>query len=438
MKPWLRSLQGRVFLAAVVVFMLGFASVILFVYESGAYLRLSLMQLQATEIAAGFSSASDPRRLPATHAGGALSYTLYDGQGGLLWYSPDRSGPIPRSKAQLRMLTPGIHLSLPRGRGDVITAALRLPDGAVLLVAKDDVREREVIGMVMSSRYVQALLLFLPLAALAAWLIRWLVKRSLAPLARAARATQGIVPEDPGYRLDLRGMPQEVAPLAAAVNLALERLTLALERERQLVADAAHELRTPLTVLDLRLQQGQADGALDWPAVQGNMQDLRRRVHQLLSLAQHERARQGAAPARARLARVCREVVAAMMPLYDACGRRLSVALIEGAVVRGHAEEIKDAIRNGLENALWHGEGEVRLRLHRSENGFVLDICDEGDGIPPAHREAVFERFRKGAAVSAGSGLGLAIVRRVMHNAGGSAAFVSVRPCVLRLCFVAA
>nr|WP_249364011.1 HAMP domain-containing sensor histidine kinase [Bordetella trematum] len=125
------------------------------------------------------------------------------------------------------------------------------------------------------------------------------------------------------------------------------------------------------------------------------------------------------------------------MPLYDACGRRLSVALIEGAVVRGHAEEIKDAIRNGLENALWHGEGEVRLRLHRSENGFVLDICDEGDGIPPAHREAVFERFRKGAAVSAGSGLGLAIVRRVMHNAGGSAAFVSVRPCVLRLCFVA-
>lgn len=438
MKPWLRSLQARVFLAAVLVFMLGFASVILFVYESGAYLRLSLMQLQAAEIAGGFTSASDPLQLPRSHAGGALSYTLYDGQGGLLWYSPDRSGPIRRSKAELRRLTPGIHLSLPRGKGDVITAALRLPDGAVLLVAKDDVREREVISMVMSSRYVQALLLFLPLAALAAWLIRWLVKRSLAPLERAARATQGIVPEDPGYRLDLREMPQEIVPLAAAVNSALDRLTLALERERQLVADAAHELRTPLTVLDLRLQQGQADGAIDWPAVQGNMQDLRRRVHQLLSLAQHERARQGAAPATAKLARVCREVVAAMIPLYDASGRRLSVSLIEGAVVRGHAEELKDAIRNGLENALRHGEGEVRLRLHRSESGFVLDICDEGDGIPLAQREAVFARFRKGTGVGTGSGLGLAIVRRVMHNAGGSAVFVSVRPCVLRLCFVAA
>ena len=67
-----------------------------------------------------------------------------------------------------------------------------------------------------------------------------------------------------------------------------------------------------------------------------------------------------------------------------------------------------------------------------------VSISDEGQGVPLAHQEAMFERFRKGRQGSSGTGLGLPIVRRVIENAGGSVSFDAALPSTLRLSLPAA
>ena len=83
------------------------------------------------------------------------------------------------------------------------------------------------------------------------------------------------------------------------------------------------------------------------------------------------------------------------------------------------------ALRNGLRNAARHARGRIELRAAVEDGRVLIDIDDDGEGVPPAQREAVFAPFRRGDGVreraSRGFGLGLAIVRRVAQAHGGTA-----------------
>jgi len=89
-------------------------------------------------------------------------------------------------------------------------------------------------------------------------------------------------------------------------------------------------------------------------------------------------------------------------------------------------------LRNLLENALFHGAGSIRVTLRTGicsdggDNFVVMEVTDEGAGVPPAKRDHVFERFRKAVQGSPGAGLGLAIVRHVVRMHGGTVSFVPV------------
>ena len=111
-----------------------------------------------------------------------------------------------------------------------------------------DARDELVFGVAARS-----LAPFLALIPMLAVLIGIVVRRSLAPLQRVARAV-GFRSAAALHPLSTEGIPPEIQPMVQALNDLLDRLGHALEAQRAFVADAAHELRTPLTALRLQLQ----------------------------------------------------------------------------------------------------------------------------------------------------------------------------------------
>ncbi|MDE1932171.1 MAG: HAMP domain-containing histidine kinase, partial [Alphaproteobacteria bacterium] len=210
-----------------------------------------------------------------------------------------------------------------------------------------------------------------------------------------------------------------------------DRLAEAYAAERRITADAAHALRTPLAVLSLRLQRARHRGTIDWPAIENELAQITAMVSQLLDLARKEaqpRRDDIAAMPVVNVSRLVREAAAGVVLLMEHQGRALEIDAPEVVVVHGQADDLRDLVRNLLENALWHGRGTVRIGVRRNDlnrGRVMLDVIDEGDGVPLGMEEEAFARFHKIHANSPGSGLGLAIVRHVARSHGGDARFVS-------------
>ena len=282
----------------------------------------------------------------------------------------------------------------------------------------------------------QDMLVLMPIA-LGAIALTWLISAwSLRQLASASREASLVGPNELTARISTRRLPREVRPLVDAVNAALDRLAEAYEGERRFVADAAHELRTPLAVLSLRLQRAKLHGTPEWSAIDVDLARVNGLVAQLLDLARKEHGRQTApAPGWSivNLSRIAREAAAEVVPLADQSRRSIEVALPDALPVRGHAEDLRDTLRNLLGNALLHGSGTVRVTGHVDAQRVVMTVSDEGEGVPVEQRAEMFNRFRKGRQNSPGHGLGLAIAREVAVAHGGSIEFLPGQGCHVRL-----
>ncbi|MDX8480675.1 HAMP domain-containing sensor histidine kinase [Mesorhizobium sp. VK24D] len=272
-------------------------------------------------------------------------------------------------------------------------------------------------------------------AAALSWII---IAWSLRHLASASREAAIVGPANPSVRISMKRLPEEIRPLVVAVNGALDRLSEAYEMERRFVADAAHELRTPLAVLSLRLQRAKLDQNPDWPAIDSDVSSLHRLVEQLLDLARKDQA-QLALPdlSVVNLSRIAREAAASVIPLAEERHREIEVDLPNSLPVQGRADDLRDMVRNLLDNALLHGSGKVRLisELANEPGGpeIWITVSDEGKGVPEHLRDEVFERFRKADTESPGHGLGLAIVREVARTHGGSVGFLPGSPARIRV-----
>jgi signal transduction histidine kinase len=291
---------------------------------------------------------------------------------------------------------------------------------------------------VRHSRAAQAALRsVLPLLAVApalALVIGWLVSRSLAPLQRLAVEVRS---RDSGslQALPEEGLPDEVLPLVQSLNALLDRLGAALAAQRHFVGDAAHELRSPLTALKLQVQvmrrapdEATRDEAAR--ALTAGVDRATRLVEQLLALARSEAGPPrdaGATP----LAELVRQAMADVAPLADARGTTLELDVAEdaeGVTVPGDGDAVVLA-RNLIDNAVRYSPpgGHVSVWVGTDTTDAtapVLQVDDDGPGIPPADREMVFDRFvrRDNAADQTGSGLGLAIVRQVALRQGAEVA----------------
>ncbi|KIY40361.1 histidine kinase [Pseudomonas sp. 10-1B] len=428
-----RSLRGRILVALLLVFALGFGNLAIHLYGTRDELRRAVLAIQARAISDGIAGASDVGRLPLSYGGTELAYTLFSADGKVLWFSENLDRPRRLRPEGLQRESHWWRWSPVGGR--IINVPVRLADGSILMVRRNDLHEREMIDDLLLDRLRQSLVIMLPLGVVSGLLILWLLHWTLRPVRRAARLAHGIGPNEPARRIPLADLPSEIHPLAEAANSALDRLATAYAAERRFVADAAHELRTPLTVLDLRLQDARDSQQPNWSALDQEMKQMRRLVTQLLELARQDGAsneRHGVSR-QAKVSRMAREAVAALLPLFESQRRTIELDIEDGLLCRGNVDELRDALTNLLENALMHGAGNVCLKLRRQNDTVVLDVTDQGAGVPAENQEAMFQRFRKGQQGSGGTGLGLAIVRRIIENAGGRVNFVADKPSTVRI-----
>jgi len=219
----------------------------------------------------------------------------------------------------------------------------------------------------------------------------------------------------------------ELSELREVLARATTALKQAKETQERLLADAAHELRTPLTLmrtsLDLALRRGRTPGEL-----RSALRETHEEVVRLTALANRlldtvALGKGELVPAPTDLRDLAAIATDAVRPDAQERGLRISLDAPGPATIQGHADSLRQALDNLLSNALkFAPKGtEVLVRVAREGSSWVLSVRDEGPGIPPAERAAVFEPFHRVPGSKPGAGLGLTIVHEVARLHGGRA-----------------
>jgi len=432
----------------VAVFVLGLAAAFLSyrteVYDITSDLRTRTLENQARELLATVRVGQDGSlavEVPADwrqvygDSSRRFVYTVFDASHRPRAWSSNLTSPLPYIPVDSPdTLGPVEFIGAGSGRRAIVAA--RGPQGTTVLVGRGD-RDRDELVDSLFEEGSEQLTVIVPFALLGLALI-WLISGwSLRPIARASREAAQVGPRAPDMRISAAQLPREIQPLVDAVNGALDRLARAYSAERRLTADAAHELRTPLAVLNLRLQRARLTGNIEWSAIERELAQMGRLVDQLLDLARKEslaRERRTEDLPTVNLSRVVREAAATVLPLMEAAGRELDVEVPDAVQVRGSSDDLRDMVRNLLENAALHGRGKVRARIQSPVKGaglVAIEVADAGPGVPAGQEEAVFQRFRRLNVDTPGSGLGLAIVRHVARSHGGDAHFLPGTGCVV-------
>ncbi|MFD7129930.1 ATP-binding protein [Streptomyces sp. NPDC059894] len=272
--------------------------------------------------------------------------------------------------------------------------------------------ERSAVGTALTVMLIGFPLLLAVVAG-----VTWLVtRRALRPVEGIRREMAAITASaDLARRVPEPDTHDEIARLARTTNETLAALETAVERQRRFVADASHELRSPLASLRTQLEVGAAHPELlDVPGAVEDTVRLQNLAADLLLLA---RLDAGERPVDARLD-------LAALARREAAGRARVTVDAESVGVTGSRGQLGRVLANLLDNAERHARSAVTVAVRREGRRAVVEVADDGDGVPEADRERVFERFvRLDAARSrddGGAGLGLAIARDVAVRHGGT------------------
>lgn len=280
-------------------------------------------------------------------------------------------------------------------------------------------------------------MLLLPLAlvvGLAAYVAADLMYRPLRKLTFAAKtlAAEGRIGQlqDPG--------DHDFSPLAQEINVLLQRISSEVERQERLVSDVAHDLRTPLTVIRGRLETALMQGnASDYPSA---MRTAIREAERLSAMAESilRSGLRGDEFGAIELSSVLVESVDRWRPAFEKRG-----ATLEISATRCHAritgEEWNSILDNLLDNEFKYGGDHCHVSLTAGEN-VVLEVRDNGPGVPDDERKRVFDRFVRldTSRSSEGHGLGLYLCASFVRKRGGSIEILSEPGMALRLTLPAA
>ena len=282
----------------------------------------------------------------------------------------------------------------------------------------------EIIKGVMVPQFI-----ILPLAVLLVWLA---LVRGIQPLSDLEQRIRARKPDDLSP-IEESHIPQEVAPLVDSINDLLTRLTTSLSTQRRFLADAAHQLKTPLA--GLRMQAELAQRETNPQDIRGSLQQIARSsirathtVNQLLALARAETTGRALPIATIDLAQLVLDVIRDSVPRSLEHGVDLGYEGPEQTPaechITGNSTLLQEMVRNLIDNAIhYSGRGGVvtaRILLDRYSRVQVLQVEDNGPGVPEAERELVLQPFYRALGTNVdGSGLGLAIVNEIVqqHNA---------------------
>jgi two-component system sensor histidine kinase TctE len=325
----------------------------------------------------------------------------------------------------------------------VRVAALALQqDGRSVIVqaAETKVKRQRLTRHIL----VGVLIIETVLLATVAFLV-WLgIGKGLAPLRGLSHEIEALSSRD------MRPIPEEHVPVEAqsivrALNELLQRLSTVLRSQQDFVSNAAHQLRTPLAGLQMEIEYALRQRKPDeWRRALETLAPLSARtahlVNQLLTLARTEGGTSvSAAFEPVDLRRQIVDVAAQWMP--QAIAKDIDLGLeLDDAVVPGNPFLLNELISNLIDNAIQYSapRGRVTVRTHTRRGVVVIEVEDEGIGIPREERRNVLRRFYRVAdAPGGGCGLGLAIVREIaeLHDAiidirqppGGKGTLVAIR-----------
>jgi len=269
--------------------------------------------------------------------------------------------------------------------------------------------------------------------ALGVLIARALTRQALRPLddvtAALTRFASGDLTPQP-IAADER---HELGSLAAVYNGAIkqmERAFAARDRAntsmRQFIADAGHQLRTPLTVVQgfiAILRRGGFDSSTDRDRILDTMNDQSRIMGSLIDkLILLERWESPEAPPSTTPIDVGTLVADLVAPIADAHpDRQFAVSTQAGILAEIDPTELGYVVTNLTDNAVKYGQGRVAVSVHTQNSTAIIEVADEGPGIPSTDAIRVFDRFYRGTQRDvAGSGLGLAIVKRAVERARGT------------------
>ncbi|TCC50665.1 HAMP domain-containing histidine kinase [Kribbella capetownensis] len=297
----------------------------------------------------------------------------------------------------------------------------------IVVVASSVETQRETVTTV--TKY---LLVGFPILLIVVGVAGWiLVGQALGPVERIRSRVQGIESSDLTERVPVPETQDEIARLAVTMNEMLDRLQSGQATQRRFVSDASHELRSPLATLTAALEVIDADTTgRAWHELRQVMEAetdrMRRLVEDLLLLAKAD-------DAGLRMHRTdvdLDDLVEAEVRRLREAARDLAVATdVHPVRLVGDPLRLSQLIRNLVDNAARAAHSTVRLSTAEIDGHAVLTIEDDGDGVPEADRNRVFERFVRldtsRARASGGSGLGLSIVLEIAKAHRGSVGLAS-------------
>ncbi|NJC68931.1 HAMP domain-containing protein [Planosporangium thailandense] len=286
--------------------------------------------------------------------------------------------------------------------------------------------------------FTYALGFFPPVTSLTAIAVALITSQVLAhgmtaPLREMTAAARAMARGDYSRRVRATSR-DEVGQLAEAFNHMAADLASADQQRRELIANVSHELRTPISALRAVLENivdgvASADPATLRTAL-AQTERLGRLVSELLDLSRIDAGVLALDLEEFPIADLFADVVAEAEVAAAARDRKIvfrTEVVPADATVHADRERLHQVVVNLLDNAVRHGpsDGTVTVRGRRDADQVVIDVVDEGPGIPGEERHRVFERFTRGdRSTGGGTGLGLAIARWVVELHHGTIAVV--------------
>lgn len=299
----------------------------------------------------------------------------------------------------------------------IIGRSVRLPGAAEPLYFQVAQSSRDLDAQRARTRSI----LFWSLSVLGLGLLAMAAFQSTYGLAPLRRVSDAIAAIRSGRAKRVAAQfPVEVAPLVGEINELLDHGEAQAEAARRHAGNLAHALKTPMSIM-----LGEARGRDDPLArtVEAQVAVMRRHVDHQLARARAA-GRRAASSARTPVWPAVEAIVRTVTRLH---GGRVTIDLAgdRSIAFRGERQDLEEMVGNLVENAAIHGGGRVFITIEAGDAMVLVQVEDDGPGIPEAKRSRLFERGERLDTDKPGTGLGLAIVRDVAEMYGGSVALDS-------------
>ena len=308
-------------------------------------------------------------------------------------------------------------------------------DKGLCLFVGNDWGEVQNYGRVVLQTFAWVFLLSLTLAVAGGLLLSSAFLRRIETIRQTADA---IIRGDIRRRIPRRKAPDELDKLAATLNLMLDRMTGLMDSLRHLSNNIAHDLRTPLGRVQRLLENARGENIAE-AEYRDTVEDCARELDgvlemfgAILRISQIESGNRRGGFRKLDFSTLVLETCETFSPAFEEDGKALHHDVPAGISIFGDPELLTLSLSNLLENANLHTPGQSTVKVSLRHVGSEVELCvsDNGNGVPPALREKIFERFFRvdSSRTTAGNGLGLSIVAAVADLHSGRVFAEDARP----------